>query len=228
MLPFHAGHLRSQKLHEHKAGNRRTQDRSPEAFPGLARADARDHLVPSDQRSDGISAAVAEFGDQHEVKQVVTPREAGIKEEIDLLNEVQQPGHIHQPEERRRNGQHARGVAARKELAQAQAQHEENEEASLEIVDARRGASSPDLAGQIQERSHHQQDAAEYAPLFEADPAALGDQPVKLRQSDCRQQNHDQQEHVVRYQTVAGKHGRQDNRPQHHKAGQPTPKDFGL
>ena len=40
----------------------------PKAFPRFAGADARNHLVPADERADGIGAGVAEFRHEDEIE----------------------------------------------------------------------------------------------------------------------------------------------------------------
>jgi len=65
--------------------------------------------VLTDQRADGVGAGIAEFRDEHKVKQVVMAIYPG--EEVDFLNEIQKPGDIHQTEERRGYGENAGGVA---------------------------------------------------------------------------------------------------------------------
>src|ERR1035438_9082913 len=86
MFPVHAGHFRAQEMDEDQAGERRDDDSTSKTLPGLAGADAGNHLVPADQGAGRISARVAELRDEHEVKQVVMAINAG--EEIDLLDEV--------------------------------------------------------------------------------------------------------------------------------------------
>src|ERR1043165_954259 len=165
VFPVHTGHLVAEEVNEDQAGQRRDHDSAGEAFPSLPRADARNHLVPSNQRTDGVSAGVAEFRDEHEIKQVVMALHPG--EEIDLLDKIQQPRDVHQAEQRRGNRQNSSRVTARKELAQTQPEHEEDKEAGLEIIDARGGIGSSHHPRQIQKGSYHQERPAKDPPPFE-------------------------------------------------------------
>ena len=99
------------------------------------------------------------------------------------MDEVEQPGDVHQPEKRRRNGQDARRVALGNELTDAQAQHEDDQEAGLKIVRLGRRLSNAQQPRQIKKRARDQQLPAENSPSFEANQTALFNQPVKLRQA---------------------------------------------
>ena len=121
---------------------------------------------------------VAELRDEDEIEEVVPAFD--MREEIDFLNEVQQPRHVHQPEKRRRNGQDARRVALGNELTDAQAQHEDDQEAGLKIVRLGRGLLNAQQPRQIKKRARDQQLPAENSPAFKADQTALFNQPVKL------------------------------------------------
>src|SRR5213082_1864672 len=103
----------------------------------------------ADEGADDIGPAVAELGDENEVEDVEGAADAG--EKIYFLNEVQQPGHVHQTEERGRDGQDAGGVTAGEESADTQTEHKKNEEAGFEIVGAGGGAGNAQLAGAVQE-----------------------------------------------------------------------------
>src|SRR6266852_9956358 len=98
------------------------------------------------------------------------------RKEIDLLDEVEQPGHVHRPEQSGRDGQDSRSVAAREELAEAQTEDEEYEKAGFEIVHSRRRAGGTQLAGEVEEGPERQQQPCENAPPLEARHVALLDQ----------------------------------------------------
>src|SRR5579862_7429490 len=100
---------------------------APAKPSGFAGTDAWNQLVPADERPDRIRAGIAELCHQDEVEQEVPALHIG--EKIDFLDEVQEPRHVHQAEERRRDGDQARGTVARNELPHAQAQHEQDDEA---------------------------------------------------------------------------------------------------
>ena len=202
-------------MRECHARRRRNQNRAAETLPRFAGADARDHLVPADERADGIRAGVAEFRHDNEIKDVKFAVHAG--EEIDFLDEVQQPRDIHQAEQRRRNGGNAGDGAARNKLPHAQTEHEQDDEPGFKIVHARRRTRRADVAGQIQKCPQHQQQAAEQPAPFEADQAALFGQPVKLRKAGQSKKNHDENEHAVGQQCAGGKQGRDDDRPENRR-----------
>src|SRR5439155_1695535 len=130
----HAAHLLMPELKKDHTRERRDNNRPSKPLPRFARADARNHFVLPDQGAYGISACVAELGDEHEVKEIIMAIHA--RKEIDLLNEIQQPRHIHQAEQRRRNRQNSGGIAFRKELPSAKPQDEQDQEAGLKIVDS--------------------------------------------------------------------------------------------
>src|SRR4051812_5693098 len=94
-------------------------------------------------------------------------------EEINFLDEIQQPRHIHQAEQRRRNGKNAGGVGFGNELSDAKSENKQNDEAGFEIVDAGRGIGNAELSGQIQKRSDHQQDRAEKPAPFETNQSTF-------------------------------------------------------
>ena len=137
------------------------------------------------------------------------------REEIDLLNEVQQPGHIHQAEERRGNGQDARGVAARHELVQAQAQNEDNENAGLETVclgGRFRGNKPP---GKIAPRAEDHSAGGDHSPDFEGDEVALFAKLVKFLQAETGDQEHDYEKDDVGKKSI-GEERADDQRPEDH------------
>jgi len=113
-------------------------------------------------------------------------------------------------------------------LPHAQAEDEQDEEARLEIIDSRRGFVMAQLADAMQKRSDHQQHAAAQAPDLETGQAALFNQPVKLGQPEARQENHDDQEDVIRDEFVAREERREDHRPQNHRADQSAEENFRL
>ena len=196
-----------------RAGQRGNRNRACKPFPGFSGADTGDHFVSANQRADGIRAGVAEFRDEDEVEHVELSAVLDTGEKVDLLNEVQKPRHVHQPEKRGRNREQAGGVAARSELPHAQSEHEEDEKARLEIVDARRRFVKPEFACAVQECADHQQRPADQPPALEANQAALLDQSVKFRKAKAGKENHDGQENVVRDEFVAREQGRQDDGP---------------
>src|SRR5262249_53130708 len=108
-----------------------------------------------------------ELRHQNKIDHIKFPIAAQALKKIDLLNEIQQPRHIHQPEERCRNRYNSRCIAARKKLPETQAQDKENKKTGLEIIHARRRTLRPNMAGQLQKRPHHQQSAAENPPTAE-------------------------------------------------------------
>src|SRR4051812_42235506 len=86
MFPIHPEHFVAQKMGEDEAGERRDDDCASEAFPGFAGADAGNHFMLTNQRADCVRAGIAEFGDEHEVKQVVMPLH--FWKEVYFLNEI--------------------------------------------------------------------------------------------------------------------------------------------
>ena len=109
VFPIHATHLVTQEVVEDEAGECGHDNCADKAFPGFARTDARNHFVLTDQRADCISAGIAEFRDEHKVKQVVMTFH--VREEVDFLNEVQEPGNIHEAEQCSGDGKDAGSVA---------------------------------------------------------------------------------------------------------------------
>jgi hypothetical protein len=105
------------------------------------------------------------------------------KREIDFLDEVQQPRHIHQSEQRRGNRQDSRGVGFGDELPHAQSEHEQNQEAGFKIVHAGgRIVHAEIFRRQMQKSPGQQQHAADGAAPFEAGISALFGEAVKFRQ----------------------------------------------
>ena len=102
--------LPPKKMHEDHARAGRDHNRAAKTFPRFAGADARNHFVPADERADGIGAHVAELRDENEIKQEIFARRTPCREKIDFLDEIQQPRHIHQTEQRRGDGGDARRV----------------------------------------------------------------------------------------------------------------------
>ena len=100
MNPIHAKHFVAEEMDEHEARNRRKNNCAAKAFPRFAGADARDHFVFADQRTDGISAHVAEFCDEDEIEDEIFSIAVESGEKIYFLDEVQQPRHIHQTKQR--------------------------------------------------------------------------------------------------------------------------------
>ena len=174
--------LSSEEMREDEAGQGRNHDRAAETFPRFARADARNHFVFADQRADGIGARVAEFGDQNEIEQVVMAIDAG--KEIDFLDEIQQPGDIHQAKQRGGNGENAGGIASRKELPQAKAQHEQDQKAGFEIVDPRRRAGgSPVCPVRCRNVPTISSSPPKMPQLLKQTRSRLRHHPIKLRQA---------------------------------------------
>src|SRR5438093_9282158 len=102
--------------------------------------------MPANERAHGVRARIAELRYDNKVEDIELSHLADAREEIDFLHEVQQPRDVHETEQRRRNGQQARRAAFRQELADAQSEHEEDEEAGLEVVHPRRGIIKTQLA----------------------------------------------------------------------------------
>ena len=199
-------------MDEHQARAGRDGDGTAEAFPGLAGADARDHLVPADERADGVGAHVAELRDEDEVEQEEFALHAG--KEIDLLDEVQQPRHIHEAEQRGGDGGQAGLVVFGHELAHAQAEHEQDEEAGLKVVHARGAAGGADDAVEVQEGADHQQQAADDAGDLEVDHPALFRDAVEFNQPREGEEGDQQQEHAVGDVEVPRKHRPEDDGPE--------------
>jgi hypothetical protein len=197
----------------------------------FAGADAGDHLVFADQRANRVSAGVAELRHKNEVEHVEFSRAfmaCRKYEELDFLHEVQQPGHIHEAEQRRRDGENSRRVAFRNELSQTKTQHEQNQETGLKIIHSRRRALRADHAGELKKRSRHQQHAAKESPIAEANELALGNESVEFNQARDRQEHHHAEEEIVRDDLVAGKHREQNDGPQHERAGEAANENFGF
>src|SRR5882724_11975356 len=100
-------------MNKKKTGQSREQDGSAETLPRFSRADPRNHFMTPDQRTDGIRASIAELRNQDEIKQVVMAVHAW--KEVNFLNEIEQPGDVHQAEQRRGDSEDTRRIAARKE-----------------------------------------------------------------------------------------------------------------
>ena len=184
--------------------------------------------MSADERADRVRAGIAELRDEDEVEHIEPAAVLDTGEKVDLLDEIQKPRHVHQPEKRGRNRENARGVAARSELPHAQSEHEEDEKARLEIVDARRRFVKPEFACAVQECADHQQRPADQPPALEANQAALLHQSVKFRKAKAGKENHDGKQNVVRDEFVAREQGRQDDGPEYDRADQPAKKDFRL
>lgn len=184
----HACHVGPEEFNEPDAPQGGDHNRSAETFPRLSWTNAWYHLVAANQRSYRVGPHIAELGDQDEIEQVKMPFDP--REKVDLLHEVQQVRNVHQPEQCARNRENSGRIAFREELAQTQAQHEEDDEAGLEIINAGRGIRCPDAAGQIQEGAHHEQHAAQKAPPFEADEISPFNKSVELKQA-CDGQKQD-------------------------------------
>src|SRR2546422_1742209 len=189
MHQVHAAHLVSEEVNEEDAGESRNQYCAAKTFPGFSGTDAGNHFVAANQRADRIGPGVAEFGDENEVKEVIMAIDSG--EEIDFLDEIQEPGHIHEAEQGGGNSQNTCGVAPRKELAEAQAEDKQNEENGLKIIHPRGSAMNSEMAGEMQKRADHEQDAPQDAPAREADQIALFDQAIELGEANGGQKEHD-------------------------------------
>src|SRR5215472_13474550 len=111
-------------MNKQKTGQYGSCHRAAEPFPGFTRTDAWDHFVTPNEGTDRVCAAVAGLGDQYEIEQIIMALD--VRKKVDLLDEIQQPGHIHQAKQGRGNSQDTGGVAAGKELAQAKAEYEKN------------------------------------------------------------------------------------------------------
>ena len=101
----------------------------------------------ADERAHGVGPRIAHLGHQQKIKDI--QRAVDAWEVVDLLDEIQKPRHVHQPEERRRDGDDPGGVAAGDELAQAQAKHEQDQEPGLEVVHPRGGAMDAQMPCQV-------------------------------------------------------------------------------
>ena len=209
---------------EQHAGQRGHGHRAGKSLPGLARADARNHFVPADQRADGIGSRVAELGDEDEVEHIVSA--VGLREEIDLLNEVQEPGNIHQPKECSGDSKDARGVAPRDKLADAKAEDENDQQAGFKVVRFGRRLLNAQDAREVEERAGDQQQPAENAPFLEANQPAPFHHAVKLHQSEAAQRKHDDQENAVRNEFVAGEERPDHDGPQNNRSEQAAQKDL--
>src|SRR6266478_365754 len=96
MNPIHACELLAREQIENNARSGGDGQSAGKSLPGLAGTDAGDHFVFADEGADGVGATVAELGDEDEIKHV--ERAVHIREKVYFLNEVQQPGDVHQPE----------------------------------------------------------------------------------------------------------------------------------
>jgi hypothetical protein len=120
------------------------------------------------------------------------------------------------------------GVGFGDELQYAQAEHEQDEDDRLKVVDQGRILERPELAGAMQRGDHHHEDAGGDAPKFEADQPALLDQAIEFHQADAREHDHERGEDVIRDDFIAGEHGHQHDRPQDRGAGKSARKNFRL
>ncbi len=100
------------ELQRHADGQRR-RDRAGETFPRLARADARDHLVPAEGGADDVRAHVGEFRHRQQVdeQEAVLRRAAG--REGEQRHDVEQERHVEQAEDRQRRGGDRRAILLR-------------------------------------------------------------------------------------------------------------------
>ena len=221
--------MRPRQMREQEARSRGDDDRSAEAFPRFAGADAWNHLVLADERPHRIRAGVAELCHEDKVEDVelsVIPQPG---KKINLLHEVEQPRHIHQPEERRRNGEDALGVALGEELQKAKPEHKQDEEDHLEVIHPRwRAVQSGEPAFQVQERSHDQHRAGKDAPALEADHAFLLNQAVELDQAHHPEQRQHRHEHDIRDEPVAGEQRAQHDSPEDQRAGETAHENLRL
>ena len=120
------GHvLVSAKMREDEAGpggGRQWRPPKPsQVFPGLMRGIILCRPMSDPTR---VSPPLPEFCNQDEIQKIKTAFHS--LEEIDFLDEIKQPGNIHQPEESRGNGKNTRRVVAGHKLADAQTQHKQN------------------------------------------------------------------------------------------------------
>ena len=224
MFPVHARQPFTGEMGEQQAGQGGNCHRAGKSLPGLARTDARNHFVFAQQRADGVSARVTELCDQDEIEDIVSA--VGLRKEIDLLNEVQQPGDIHQSEERRRDGQNARRVVRGNKLADTQAEHENDQQAGFKVVGLGGRLLNAENAGEIKKRARDQQQPAENTPFLEADQSALFHQPIKFQQTKTCQSHHADKEYPLRNKFIARKQRRDHHRPKHDRSEQAPQKNF--
>ncbi len=144
--------------------------------------DPRDHLMPANQRPHHVCARVAELGDQDEIKDVklAVPLQAG--EKVDLLDEIEQPWHIHQPHQRHRDGCNPRARRCGKELAHAQSEHKQDQEQRFKVIDPRRRIVDAQPPLEMGERAQHEQRPAHEPRIFETRQPALFRHPIKFHQ----------------------------------------------
>ena len=173
MIYIHALQVAAEAMDKSQARAGRDDNRAAETFPRFAGADARDHFVFADERADDIGAHVAELRQQDEIEQEVFALDAGKK--IDFLDEVQQPRHIHQAQQRHGDGRQAVRTYFGEKQSQAQTEDEQDQETGFKIVHPGwRTVGGAEVAGDVQKRADHQQHPADDAGDFEArQPAFL-------------------------------------------------------
>ena len=151
----HPGHLAAEEMGECQTRSGREYDRARKSLPCLARADSRNHFMPANERADHISAGIADLCHENEVKHIEFPVGLDARKEIDLLNEVQQPRHIHQSEQGCGYGKDSSRVTAGGKLPKTQPEHEEDQKARFEVVHPRRRTGCADVSGEVQECAEH-------------------------------------------------------------------------
>ena len=218
MQQIHAHHLRAETEDKRHACAGGDHYRTTKAFPGFAGTDPGNHFVAPDERAHYIRSHIAELGNENKVEQEKLARIRRTarrkREKADLLNKVQQPGHIHQAKQRRGNGGKPGRILFGNKLSHAQAEDKQDQKTGFKIIYARRRTGRAEPTGHVQESSHHQKQAADDTGYFEIHHPALFGDPIKFHQTGQCQERDDQQKHSVRNQTMAGKQGGQDNRPQ--------------
>src|SRR5262249_20637923 len=115
-----------------------------------------------------------------------------------FLNKIQQPGNVHEAEQGGGNGQNAGGVAAGEELPKTEPQHKEDEETRFKIVYTGGRTGGADKDGLIQKRFAHEEESAQQPPPLEANQFALFDEAIKLGEAGHGEDDHDQEEDVIR------------------------------
>jgi len=76
------------------------------------------------------------------------------------------------------------------------------------------------LASEIKERAEHEENPAEYAPAFKADEVAFLNQAVEFDQAGDGEKQNQRHEDVVGDDAIAGKQGKEDDRPECDGAGE--------
>ena len=225
----HAVAVRAAELQKHNAGQRRNHNRAAKTFPRFAGADARDHFVFADQRPDRISAAIAELRHENEIQDVVMPcRTAG--EEIDLLDEVQQPrAHTSDRNSVVEMARTPGGVCLRKELAHAQARaRKDHEKARFEIVDPSRRRVLAEVLCEIQKRPTISSSPPKI-PHFCNTTGPVSPRSHKTQPSPAHVSNAMMSRKTMfGDELVARKQRAEHHRPKDHKARQPAQKNYSL